>query len=209
MKMNMKKKALLTMSVALLLLVAVGATLAYIFTQTNPVVNTFTPSKVSCAVVENSNTPVSGGIQNTGDKKSNVQIKNTGDTDAYIRVAVVANWVSADGSRIWAQKPIENKDYTMSLGSAAKWARGADGYYYYCEDISPNNLTELLITEAKLMDGVTAPKGTDGTQYYLSLEIVASAIQSNPDYVVENEWSNEKVSVDSNNGTLTITGKGG
>ncbi len=209
MKRNMKKKALLTMSVALLLLVAVGATLAYIFTQTDPVVNTFTPSMVSCAVVENSDTPVSGGIQNTGDKKSNVQIKNTGDTDAYIRVAVVANWVSADGTRVWAQKPIENKDYTMSLGSAAKWARGTDGYYYYCEDISPNNLTELLITEAKLMDGVTAPKGTDGTQYYLSLEIVASAIQSKPDYVVENEWSNEKVSVDSNNGALTITGKGG
>lgn len=209
MKKNMKKKALLTMSVALLLLVAVGATLAYIFTKTDPVVNTFTPSKVSCAVVENSGTPVSRGIQDTGDKKSNVQIKNTGDTDAYIRVAVVANWVSADGSRIWAQKPIENKDYTMSLGSAAKWARGADGYYYYCEDVSPNNLTEFLITEAKLMDGVTAPMGTDDTQYYLSLEIIASAIQSKPDYVVENEWSNEKVLVDSNNGTLTITGKGG
>lgn len=209
MKKNMKKKALLTMSVVLLLLVAVGTTLAYIFTKTDPVVNTFTPSKVSCAVVENSGTPVSGGIQNTGDKKSNVQIKNTGDTDAYIRVAVVANWVSADGSSVWAQKPIENKDYTMSLASAADWARGADGFYYYCEDISPNNLTELLIAEAKLMDGVTAPEGTDGTQYYLSLEIVASAIQSKPDYVVENEWSNEMVSVDSNNGTLTITGKGG
>ena len=209
MKKNMKKKALLTMSVALLLLVAVGTTLAYIFTKTDPMVNTFTPSKVSCAVVENSDTPISGGIQNTGDKKSNVQIKNTGDTDAYIRVAVVPNWVSADGTRVWAQKPIENKDYTISLGSAAKWARATDGYYYYCEDISPNNLTELLITEAKLMDGVTAPEGTDGTQYYLSLEIVASAIQSRPDYVVENEWSNEMVSVDSNNGTLTITGKGG
>lgn len=208
MKKNMKKKALLTMSVALLLLVAVGATLAYIFTQTNPVVNTFTPSKVSCAVVENSEAQISGGIQNTGDKKSNVQIKNTGDTDAYIRVAVVANWVNADGTRVWAQKPIENKDYTMTLGSAAKWAIGADGFYYYCEDISPNNLTELLITEAKLKDGVTAPLGTDGTQYHLSLEIVASAIQSKPDYVVENEWSNEMVSIDSNNGTLTITGKG-
>lgn len=209
MKRNMKKKALLTMSVALLLLVAVGATLAYILTNTDPVVNTFTPSKVSCAVVENSGTPVSGGIQNTGDKKSNVQIKNTGDTDAYIRVAVVANWVSADGSRVWAQKPIENTDYTMTLASAADWIRGADGFYYYGEDVSPSHLTELLITEAKLMDGVTAPKGTDGTQYYLSIEIVASAIQSKPDYVVENEWSNTMVMVKSSNGTLTITSNGG
>lgn len=209
MKRNMKTKALLTMSVALLLLVAVGTTLAYILTNTDPVVNTFTPSKVSCAVVENSDEPVSGGIQNTGKTKSNVQIKNTGDTDAYIRVAVVTNWVSADGSRVWAQKPIENTDYTMTLASAVDWIRGADGFYYYGEDVSPNHLTELLITEAKLMDGVTAPKGTDGTQYYLSIEIVASAIQSKPDYVVENEWSNTMVMVKSSNGTLTITSNGG
>ena len=208
MKKFINKKLIVVTALALLLFVTVGSTLAYIFTQTNPVVNTFTPSKVSCAVVENSEAQISGGIQNTGDKKSNVQIKNTGDTDAYIRVAVVANWVNADGTRVGAQKPIENKDYTITLGSAVKWARGADGFYYYCEDISPNNLTELLITEAKLKDGVTAPLGTDGTQYHLSLEIVASAIQPKPDYVVENEWSNEMVSIDSNNGTLTITGKG-
>lgn len=209
MKKNMKKKALLTVSVALLLLVAVGTTLAYIFANTNPVENTFTPSKVSCAVVENNGSQVSGEIQNTGNSKSNVKIKNTGDTDAYIRVAVVANWMSADGSSIWAQKPIEDTDYTVTLASATGWIRGADGYYYYGKDVSPNNLTDILITEAKLKDGVVAPKGTDGAQYYLSLEIVASAIQSKPDYVVENEWSNEMVSVDSNNGTLTITGKGG
>ena len=209
MKKSILKKLVLTLSVILLLLIAVGATLSFLFANTEPVENTFTPSKVSCAVVENSGTPVSNGIQNTGDKKSNVQIKNTGDTDAYIRVAVVANWVSADGSRVWAQKPIENTDYTMTLASIADWIRGADGFYYYGEDVSPNHLTELLITEARLMEGVTAPKGTDGTQYYLSIEIVASAIQSKPDYVVANEWSNTMVTVKSSNGTLTITNNGG
>lgn len=208
MKKNTKKKAWLTMSVALFLLVAVGITLAYIFTNTDPAVNTFTPSKVSCAVVENRGASVSGEIQNTGSKKSNVQIKNTGDTDAYIRVAVVANWVSADGSRVWAQKPVESKDYTMTLNGAGDWAKGADGFYYYSKAISPNNLTGVLITEAKLMDDVTAPKGTDGTQYYLSIEIVASAIQSKPDYVVESEWSNAMVTAKSENGTLTITSRG-
>lgn len=180
MKKNMKKKALLTMSVVLLLLVAVGTTLAYIFTKTDPVVNTFTPSKVSCAVVENSGTTVSGGIQNTGDKKSNVQIKNTGDTDAYIRVTVVVNWMNDDGTKVWATKPVEGEDYTISYDLSKGWVDGDDGYYYYTKAVPPtdgNNLTSILIENAtQINDG---PKGTDGTQYYLSIEIVASAIQSN------------------------------
>lgn len=182
MKKNMKKKALLTMSVVLLLLVAVGTTLAYIFTKTDPVVNTFTPSKVSCAVVENSGRPVSGGIQNTGDKKSNVQIKNTGDTDAYIRVAVVVNWMSADGTRVWAKKPVEGEDYTMILDLDNGWSSVGD-YYYYSSAVAPcphedgdehaGCMTSVLISSCTPAAG-RAPDG-----YYLSVEIIASAIQSN------------------------------
>ena len=181
MKKNMKKKALLTMSVVLLLLVAVGTTLAYIFTKTDPVVNTFTPSKVSCAVVENSGRPVSGGIQNTGDKKSNVQIKNTGDTDAYIRVAVVVNWISADGTRVWATKPVEGDDYTINLDLNNGWSPVGD-YYYYGSAVAPCThkdgdehagcMTSVLIRSCTSVPG-RAPDG-----YYLSVEIVASAIQS-------------------------------
>lgn len=180
MKKNMKKKALLTMSVVLLLLVAVGTTFAYIFTKTDPVVNTFTPSKVSCTVIENSGTTVFGGIQNTGDKKSNVQIKNTGDTDAYIRVTVVVNWMSDDGTKVWATKPVEGEDYTISYNLSNGWVDGGDGYYYYTKAVPPtngDNMTEVLIKNATQKNN--GPKGTDGTQYYLSIEIVASAIQSN------------------------------
>lgn len=210
MKKFISKKFIVITAVALLLFVTVGSTLAYIFTKTEPVENTFNPSKVACAVVENNNPDENrADIVPNDSIKTNVQIKNTGDTDAYIRVAVVVNWMSADGTRVWAQKPIENTDYTMTLASIADWIRGADGFYYYGKDVSPNHLTELLITEARLMEGVTAPKGTDGTQYYLSIEIVASSIQSKPDYVVANEWSNTMVTVKSSNGTLTITNNGG
>ena len=180
MKKNMKKKALLIMSVVLLLLVAVGTTFAYIFTKTEPVVNTFTPSTVSCTVVENSGTTVSGGIQNTGDKKSNVQIKNTGDTDAYIRVTVVVNWMNDDGTKVWATKPVEGEDYTISYDLSNGWVDGGDGYYYYTKAVPPtngDNMTEVLIKNATQKNN--GPKGTDGTQYYLSIEIVASAIQAN------------------------------
>ena len=185
MKKYINKKSIIITSVMLLLLVTVGTTLAYIFTETTPVENTFKPSKVSCAVVENGGTPVTGSVTDTGNVKENVQIKNTGDTDAYIRVAVVVNWASADGSCVWAQKPADD-DYTITYNLSNGWFNGGDGFYYYSKAVSPGESTSVLIDEAK--QHLAAPKGTDGTQYYLSIEIVASAIQSTPETVVENHW---------------------
>lgn len=192
MKRYINKKSIIITSVILLLLVAVGTTLAYVFTETEPVENTFIPSQVSCAVVENGKEPVSGSLVNISDSKNNVQIQNTGDTDAYIRVAVTVNWMNADGTRVWAQKPIQNTDYTITYNlSKDGWFDGGDGFYYYSKAVSPtspNNLTEILISNAALMRGVTAPVGTDNTQYYLSIEIVASAIQSTPASTVSDQW---------------------
>lgn len=192
MKRYINKKSIIITSVVLLLLVAVGTTLAYVFTETEPVENTFIPSRVSCAVVENGKEPVSGSLVNISDSKNNVQIQNTGDTDAYIRVAVTVNWMNADGTRVWAQKPIQNTDYTITYNlSENGWFDGGDGFYYYSKAVSPtspNNLTEILISNAALMSGVTAPVGTDNTQYYLSIEIVASAIQSTPASTVSDQW---------------------
>ena len=185
MKKYINKKSIIIASVMLLLLATVGTTLAYIFTETKPVENTFNPSKVSCAVVENNGTPVTGSVTDTGNVKENVQIKNTGDTDAYIRVAVVVNWASADGSCVWAQKPADD-DYTITYNLSNGWFNGGDGFYYYSKAVSPGESTSVLIDEAKQL--LAAPKGTDGTQYYLSIEIVASAIQSTPETVVENHW---------------------
>ena len=182
MKKNMKKKALLTMSVALLLAVVVGTTLAYILTNTDSVENTFKPSKVSCAVVEDGGDPVAAGTHNTGTEKKDVQIKNTGDTDAYIRVAVVVNWMSEDGTKVWATKPVEGDDYTINLDLNNGWSPVGD-YYYYGSAVAPCThkdgdehtgcMTSVLISSCTPVAG-SAPDG-----YYLSVEIVASAIQSN------------------------------
>ena len=81
------RKALFALvSVLVLVFAAVGVTVAYLQTQTEPLENQFTPAKVSCKVEETFEDNV----------KSNVTIQNTGDTDAFIRVAVVANWVQTD-----------------------------------------------------------------------------------------------------------------
>ena len=200
MKKYINKKSVLITSVALLLLVAVGTTLAYVFTKTDPVENKFNPSKVSCAVVENGDAPVTGAIINTGSSKDNVQIKNTGDTDAYIRVAVVVNWMSEDGTKVWATKPVEGTEYTISYATNTGWAKGSDGYWYYTKSVPPtdgSNLTGILITSATQNN--PGPKGTNDTQYYLSIEIVASAIQAKPTSVVTSQWG---VAV-ANDGTIS------
>ena len=177
MKFFTNKKIVIITAAVLLLTVAVGTTLAFVFTNTDPVENTFTPSKVACAVVENgSETENTGNIVYTGDVKTNVMIKNTGDTDAYIRVAVVVSWKNKDGTKVWAHAPAAT-DYTVEYDLTNGWEKGADGYYYYKAAVNPKALTSVLINNAT--QNVTGPVGTDGTQYYLSIEIVASAIQAN------------------------------
>lgn len=211
MKRKLNKRAV-TLLVCLVILVvaSVGATLAYLITATDPVENTFTPARVSCDVVELFENNV----------KKDVRIQNTGNTDAYIRAAIVVTWKNDDGE-IYAVTPMEGKDYEirwnlLSDGSTGGWIKGADGFYYYNQEVAPvtkcnhetlscdNCCTGVLITSCSQSEGANAPE-----DYHLSVEIVASAIQSMPDYVVENEWSNTMVIVKSSNGTLTITNNGG
>ena len=202
MKKHITKKTIAIISLALLILITVGTTLALVFTETKPVENTFKPSKVSCAVVENGEeSAVESDTVNTGTVKEKVMIKNTGDTDAFIRVAVVVNWMS-EGGKVWAQKPTLAQKPDATDGqyfiefNTEDWKRSStDDYWYYSKPVAPDAMTPILINTAYLMDGVTGPKGTDGTQYYLSIEIVASAIQSTPEKVVKDEWG---VTVNSN-----------
>ena len=215
MKINFTKKTITLTSIALLLLITVGTTLALIFTSTGDVENTFKPSRVACAVVEGNNSAVEGdestievenGTVYTGTVKKDVQIKNTGDTDAFIRVAVVVNWMSEDG-RVWAKKPIlgEDPDYQIAFkpiddNGVVIWEKGNDGYWYCKKEVAPEETTGILIEEAKQLK--PAPEG-----YYLSIEIVASAIQSSPDTTVKTQWKNNKVDIDVSNGTLTVINK--
>ena len=200
MKKHITKKTIAIISLALLILITVGTTLALVFTNTKPVENTFKPSKVSCAVVEGENEPVESGTVNTGTVKEDLKIQNTGDTDAFIRVAVMVNWMSADG-KVWAQKPTLAQTPDATKGqyfiefNTEDWKRSStDEYWYYSKPVAPDAMTPNLIETAYLMEGVTPPEG-----YYLSIEIVASAIQSTPTDVVSNQWG-----IPVSNGELVI-----
>ena len=98
----MRNRAILVIAVAALVcaLGAAGA-VAFLIDKTNPVKNTFVPSKVTCEVKETFD----------GTTKTNVQIKNTGDIPAYIRVALVTYF--ADGDNVDGSRTATIPNFTM------------------------------------------------------------------------------------------------
>lgn len=197
MKTKLKKKQLsLVVSILLVLTAVIGGTLAYLVTHTDSVNNSFTPAEVTCHVQESFN----------GNSKSNVKIQNTGDTDAYIRAAIIVTWQDNDGNI--AAQPVKDTDYSITLkykgnggsNSDSNWLRGDDGYYYYSEPVAVSYSTGDLIENCKLADGVTAPVG-----YHLCVEIIADAVQSEPAQAVIDAWSTDTQEITvGENGKLII-----
>lgn len=177
-----KRLATLLVSLVLVLGVAVGGTVAFLSTRTDSKENTFTPSEVTCAVTETFNNNV----------KSNVAVQNTGDTTAFIRAAINVTWMKdaeagteydAANQTVSAKVPGKDTDYSIQLAKNTNWIKGDDGYYYYQLPVNPQYSTEVLIEDCKLLKSASVPDG-----YHLSVEIVASAIQSAPDSVVQSMW---------------------
>lgn len=160
----------LVICLILLLMISVGGTIAFVVTHTSEIRNTFTESVVKCEVDETFKDNV----------KSNVSIKNTGDTTAYIRAFVNVTWMNESG-QVASVSP-KSTDYMIEY-STSGWLKGSDGYYYYSLPVQPNDKTAVLINSCRLLETASAPDG-----YYLSVEIVCSAIQSTPVSVVSDIW---------------------
>ena len=168
---RLNRTAVLIMAVLLLLGAAVGSTVAFLTTKTDPVTNTFTYAKVSCEVTK----------EFKNNTKEHVQVKNTGTTDAYIRATYVVNWVDAQGN-IAAAVP-EGYSYSVTENPGNSWKKGSDGYFYYTSPVAPSSSTEGSL----LTCTVTYP-GPDNPEYTLSVEVLAEAIQSTPDKAVQEAW---------------------
>ena len=178
----MRRTLRLFVCAAAMLGVAVGGTVAFLSTRTDSKVNTFTPSKVTCEVTETFENNV----------KSHVAVQNTGDTTAFIRAAINVTWMkneeagteyNAADQTVSAKVPLKGTDYSITLAENNNWIQGADGYYYYKLPVNPQGSTGVLIEECELLKNASVPDG-----YHLSVEIVASAIQSAPDSVVQSMW---------------------
>lgn len=183
------------LALALVLTLTAGGTVAYLFTNTDAVTNTFTPANTGITIVENFD----------GEVKEEITVKNTGDIPVYVRVMLVASYqkeVNGKYEVCGSQHTPEVKVPDFTLGT--DWVKGDDGYYYYTKSVSAQGETGSLIATDS---SITLTKDPDHDGYVMHIDVLAQAIQAEPDSVVNTTWSNSKVTVTGNSGTLTVKTK--
>ncbi len=180
-RIRMNKLAILFIAVVMLIGAVVGSTVAFLVTKTAPVENKFTYASVSCTVSESFN----------GTTKEKVQIQNTGTTDAYIRATYVVSWLNKDGSIAPVPQGTTPDGYILSISENPNkaWTKGTDGYFYYLTPVAPGGLTDGSLVNCT----VTYPQGVE-PEYILSVEILATAVQSTPAKAVQEAWGVTPVS---------------
>ena len=191
------KALLLIASLAVLLTATVGSTAAWLVSKPAAVENDFVPGKVACQVLEDFGTESGTYV------KSNVRVKNNGNTDAYIRVLLVFTWKDDKGN-IFSNKPQEDKDYQIVMDDLTNWIMqksDAGLYFYYKKPVAPEEETSKLIDSLRQIAGVTGP---ENGKYKLSVDVLADAVQADPPEAVKDSWG---VAVE--NGEIKIKTQGG
>lgn len=159
----------IVMATVLLLALAIGGTVAWLSTKGEPITNTFTPSKVACEVQEEFNST-------TGEKTS-VNVQNTGDIDAFIRVKLVTYRTNDEGQHIGGTAEIPG------FTPGADWVKHGD-YYYYTKPVAPNQKPG-----ADLIASITLTKTyQDADGGHQAIDVMAEAIQSVPEAAVQAAW---------------------
>lgn len=155
------------LATVMLFALAVGGTIAWLIDKDSPLVNTFDPSKVTCEVQEKFD----------GKVKSDVNVKNTGDIDAFIRVKLVTYRTNDAGQHIGGTAALPQ----FTLG--ANWIE-YNGYYYYTLPVAPGDKPAT-----KLTDSMTLTESYDDADGgHQSIDVMAEAIQSVPAEAVRQAW---------------------
>lgn len=154
---------LLVISLVLVLALAVGGTVAWLTSVTDPVTNVFVPGTGGTNIDED--------IVNNA--KTKIVIENKGNIDAYVRVKLVINCIDENGNVVAGAVPSVSYDRT-------KWDL-IKGCYYYKGVVEENGKTTNL-----LADGATIPlTGENGVRY--EVNVIAQTIQT-VGGAVEDAW---------------------
>lgn len=128
---RIKRSSLVVLSLLVLLTVTVGGTVAFLAAQTSELVNKFNPSEVTCEVTE----------EFDGTYKKNVNVTNTSEIDAYVRVRLLSYRVNMYNQIIGGTAAV---DYTPDPASG--WFKHTDGCYYYTKPVAPGEKPEKDLT---------------------------------------------------------------
>ena len=178
------RKAALILSLCLIFALAVGTTFALLKANTAPVTNTFKAATSGTHV----------DVEDSGNEKTGIFVKNEGTATSYVRVKLVMNWVSDDGKTISGEPVNINVKYDTN-----NWFE-KDGIYYYKTPVGPkdsdNDTTANLL---KAGSPITEPTVDKPDGYHLEVTVLAESIQAAPDSAVTEAWKVVKV----DNGALT------
>lgn len=177
------RKAALILSLCLIFALAVGTTFALLKANTAPVTNTFKAAESGTHV----------DVEDSGNEKTGIFVKNEGTATSYVRVKLVMNWVSEDGKTISGEPVNINVKYDTN-----NWFE-KDGIYYYKTPVAPvgekpNNVTSNLL---QANSPITEPTEGKPDGCHLEVTVLAESIQAAPSTAVEGAWKVVKVGQDS------------
>lgn len=157
-----KKLSAAAIAIILVVVMAIGGTVALLMDSTNSVTNKFAPASSGIKIEE----------ELKENYKTEIAVKNTGDTGTYIRVSLVANYYDENGN-ITGGAAVPN--FTLN---SEKWFLGNDGYYYYKQPVAAGDVTDnLLASESKMQ-----------LEDNMQVTVLAQSIQASPTSVVHDKW---------------------
>ena len=126
--------------------------------------------------------------------KSNIEIKNDGNADIFIRAKLVGNWINEDGDVLASWKEdnsygefesaagTKNADLASVLDE--NWQKAADGFYYYkyyvkSDDVLKHNMFKTFTLKGKPVDSSGQWAGEVKMQIdALELSILVQAVRA-------------------------------
>ena len=185
----MKKKILLVAAVVMCLAIATAGTLAY-FTSEDTAHNVITSGDVNIELVEQTKKEdgtlvefpeegIKGVMPGTSASKI-VQVKNTGDNDAWVRLKMEVTITGEDGSDL----SDEGIKYVHIYGTSGEWKLNWDDRNFYYEKVlAPGETTEPVMEEVRF----SAEMGNAYQNCTANVVISAQAVQTanNGDTVME------------------------
>ena len=161
MKEIWKKKKIFVITIALMVgIIGTAATFAIITATAGTVTNTFQAAKVATEIEEE----FEGKIKAGSTVKKNPSVKNTGISDAFVRVRIT---ISPEQTEVTLLNGTWNGTAFTEKGKAADsiatestlydpdgdgtgWYQGTDGWFYYNSPVAPGQNTDNLFDAVKI-----------------------------------------------------------
>lgn len=178
--MKMRKRSILFISLALLLVFTIGgATMAWFTDKATPITNKFKAGTVKITLNDVFDETKATNV-NPGDwYEKKVSVTSNGTKQTYVRVKLTPECIAADGRTIL---PINNMIMTLNT---TDWVYDNDGWYYYKKILNKDAVTSLLLSGVTFNESLTDNTYQGAT---FTIKVEAEAVQASH-YAFRAEWN--------------------